>query len=475
LIENAEHAFGSQSEYLQQAELIADKLLEFPSRLDFVIVGHSLGGKLAAAVSRLTGKRAFTFNSAGLNEELLNRGVPTSHICNCVINGELLTSVQEEFQTMTQNSGLKTFIGDLHAITRGARSFAIPFLERWKALERTQEFNLILFLINQLEDQELRISVASKDSQIHIEPRVDINDDNFELVTTGEYKTGGVVQLVGCIAKLIRDVQLFILPQFSAELVDIPSTRPSFRDWFGRVSQGMDDVIDAVQTFDWQLIESCGSAAALHGMEVICSSFRFELQEQIRATKQEINQRHPERPPGSVCFIGPPNGGKTTIWKRMTKQEPEPLTTVGNRFASFQYEMQDGLQVPLHAWEFQPHELESFTHDFAQAAVIVLVLDGTVQNSHTYLNDLEFLMEDRPGRGVSRLNKNTRFVIAVNKSDLPQVLARENIECLAVKLHCLRRVFYISAYKGGEIFEAFMNTYVNLASEYVTIGSSAHK
>jgi signal recognition particle receptor subunit beta len=88
----------------------------------------------------------------------------------------------------------------------------------------------------------------------------------------------------------------------------------------------------------------------------------------------------------------------------------------------------------------------------AQAAVIVLVLDGTVQNNHTYLNELKFLIGDQPRRGVSKLNKDTRFVIAVNKSDLSQVLTPQNIEEVAAKLRCHDRVFHISAKQGGDTF-----------------------
>jgi signal recognition particle receptor subunit beta len=128
--------------------------------------------------------------------------------------------------------------------------------------------------------------------------------------------------------------------------------------------------------------------------------------------------------------------------------------------------MQDGFQISLQAWDFPSLFTEHHSQALAKAAVIVLVLDGTVQNSHTYLNELGFVIEDRPGRGVSKLNKDTRFVIAVNKSDLPQVLTRENIEDLAVKLNCLDRVHYISALEGGETFQAFVDTCVNLGIEY---------
>jgi hypothetical protein len=467
LVEIAECAFGHQTAYLEQAQRIADQLMKLPSDFDFVIVGHSLGGKLAAAVSRMTGKLAFTFNAAGFNEQLLTRRIPTSHICNYVIKGELITSLQEEIEDMRQKGCLKTFIADLLAIIQVVKSSEIHFLERWKTLECTEEYSLLLFLISHLKDQELPIPVAVKDSVSPINPNLDGAEGNFETVPTDKNEYGGVLHLVGCLAKLVQNVQLFTSLQFQPTWLNIPRGRLSFGDWFGRVSQGMGDVIDAVRNFDWRLIGRCACALKLHRMEVVCPSFRFQLKEQIRAIKEAVHQHLHDREPGLVCLIGPASGGKTTIWNKIqSKVVQTKSSTLGVWFSPLLDEMKNGCRISLQFADFQSDIRTHFTEVLGKAAVIFLVLDGTVQNSHTYLNQLEFLIEDRPGRGVSKLNKDTRFVIAVNKFDLPQVLTPQNITNLAMKLNCGDRVFRISAREGGDTFQAFISTCANLVSEY---------
>ncbi|MGD9128360.1 MAG: hypothetical protein PVH19_13365, partial [Planctomycetia bacterium] len=70
-----------------------------------VFTGHSLGGGLAAAASRVTGFRAVTFNAAGLHEKTLQGHVVyDSKIKSYVVSGEILNLAQDwELQRLLVN------------------------------------------------------------------------------------------------------------------------------------------------------------------------------------------------------------------------------------------------------------------------------------------------------------------------------------------------------------------------------------
>ena len=63
---NGAQALGLRASQYEQAIRLAQRVLELTGR-DLTVVGHSLGGGLASAVSSATGVRAVTFNAAGLS------------------------------------------------------------------------------------------------------------------------------------------------------------------------------------------------------------------------------------------------------------------------------------------------------------------------------------------------------------------------------------------------------------------------
>ncbi len=98
---NAQQGLGQDSVHYAAALEIGKKLAR--SDADVTLVGHSLGGGLAAEAAIASGRSADTFNAAGLHPvtiasaqmvaEANGRGVPS--VDNYRVPGEILTAVQE--------------------------------------------------------------------------------------------------------------------------------------------------------------------------------------------------------------------------------------------------------------------------------------------------------------------------------------------------------------------------------------------
>lgn len=93
--ENLKQGSGAQSDYYTRAQRIArrasDKVGKGVSGVSFT--GHSLGGGLASAAARATGRHATTFNAAGLHAKTVT--APMSAPIDAVrVKGEILTAIQ---------------------------------------------------------------------------------------------------------------------------------------------------------------------------------------------------------------------------------------------------------------------------------------------------------------------------------------------------------------------------------------------
>jgi hypothetical protein len=98
---NAQQGIGLDSTHYANALEIGKKLARTDA--DVTLVGHSLGGGLAAEAAIASGRPADTFNAAGLHQNTIDKaqaiaeaaGRGTSSINNYRVPGEILTSVQE--------------------------------------------------------------------------------------------------------------------------------------------------------------------------------------------------------------------------------------------------------------------------------------------------------------------------------------------------------------------------------------------
>lgn len=94
-------AQGRDKESLYYRKSVTVGRLIAANDVDVEITGHSLGGGMASAASRASGKPATTFNAAGLHENTVARYGGTVHepatenIQAYRVNGEVLTGVQE--------------------------------------------------------------------------------------------------------------------------------------------------------------------------------------------------------------------------------------------------------------------------------------------------------------------------------------------------------------------------------------------
>ncbi|NNE58293.1 MAG: DUF2974 domain-containing protein [Hellea sp.] len=90
---NAAQELKGKSDYYTRAQAISYELME--SKVDNVsFTGHSLGGGLASAAARRSGKSASTFNAAGLNPKTLEDRPGGGHIDRVYVKGDIVTSIQ---------------------------------------------------------------------------------------------------------------------------------------------------------------------------------------------------------------------------------------------------------------------------------------------------------------------------------------------------------------------------------------------
>lgn len=98
---NAQQALGQESVHYANALEIGRKLAR--SDADVVMVGHSLGGGLAADAAIAAGTPATTFNAAGLHQTTIEQATavaaandrPPALVTNYRVPGEVLTGLQE--------------------------------------------------------------------------------------------------------------------------------------------------------------------------------------------------------------------------------------------------------------------------------------------------------------------------------------------------------------------------------------------
>ncbi|MDF7647065.1 DUF4150 domain-containing protein [Pantoea sp. Acro-805] len=98
---NARQAINIPTPYYKQSVRIASQLENSTAKID--CVGHSLGGGMASACSRGSGKPGWTFNAAGLNKNTIikyggnsiNITTENENINAYRVKGEVLTALQE--------------------------------------------------------------------------------------------------------------------------------------------------------------------------------------------------------------------------------------------------------------------------------------------------------------------------------------------------------------------------------------------
>ena len=97
---NLQQGVGTKSEYYKQAVRIGNRIERSSAPVD--TVGHSLGGGLASASSRASGKPGWTYNSAGLKSTTVEKyggkiitPQQGENIIAYRVKGEILTSIQE--------------------------------------------------------------------------------------------------------------------------------------------------------------------------------------------------------------------------------------------------------------------------------------------------------------------------------------------------------------------------------------------
>lgn len=91
---NAKQGLGKETFYYTRAQNIAKRIADSPGGGNARFTGHSLGGGLASAAARATGKDATTFNAAGLHQDTVKDPNSAGQIDAVYVRGEALTTAQ---------------------------------------------------------------------------------------------------------------------------------------------------------------------------------------------------------------------------------------------------------------------------------------------------------------------------------------------------------------------------------------------
>ncbi|QNP49092.1 hypothetical protein H9K75_02775 [Diaphorobacter aerolatus] len=97
---NVQQGVGLDSDYYRSAVNVGKNVNESGADVEFS--GHSLGGGMASAASRASGRPATTFNSSGLNDGTVAKYGGTVHTPSTEniqayrIDGDVLTGAQEQ-------------------------------------------------------------------------------------------------------------------------------------------------------------------------------------------------------------------------------------------------------------------------------------------------------------------------------------------------------------------------------------------
>lgn len=112
---NLKQGVGLKSEHYEKALRIGQKIKDSGNAANVEFIGHSLGGGLGSAGSRISGANATTFNAAGLNNSTVKEVMP-SQIDAYRIKGEVLTRLQE-FDGINPLASTANNIGDMAIAT----------------------------------------------------------------------------------------------------------------------------------------------------------------------------------------------------------------------------------------------------------------------------------------------------------------------------------------------------------------------
>ena len=92
---NLRQGMGKDAYYYTQAQTIANNVAASPFADNVHYVGHSLGGGLASAASRVSGAPASTFNAASLNKDTIKQPNLSGVIDAVNVRGDPLTRLNE--------------------------------------------------------------------------------------------------------------------------------------------------------------------------------------------------------------------------------------------------------------------------------------------------------------------------------------------------------------------------------------------
>ena len=159
-----------------------------------------------------------------------------------------------------------------------------------------------------------------------------------------------------------------------------------------------------------------------------------------------------------ICIVGPPNSGRSTLLSAVSRAKPEiadyPFTTRRPVLGVVTDDRRDYVVVEIPGLVKGAHLGKglgnSFLRHVERTRLLIYLLDGS---SATVVEDFSTVHQEIGLHGA--LSRKPR-VLAVNKTDLPEVQARlsEVKQALAPTLSRLGvPVFYISAASGQAVLE----------------------
>jgi GTPase SAR1 family protein len=418
-----------------RARVLANILRQFS--FEFSITGHGINGRLAALVGRETPRcQIFTFSGIDLMNEFQ---LPEEQIRKYVFKFDFSSVLVKEIAALNAEQTARS----IGAICANVRALSDERLQRWRAIESTAAYRILLFLIAKF-DQQGGLECQRFAGCI------------LRSVAVDEEEHG----------KLIRVPPPPAVPPNS--LSSLVNAIKDFSTDIRRLAEGRPELDASVRNLlPASLIENCFSplfdrssiAAILPAVGHRVSTKTDEIAEKLPPSRGALPLDTP-----SVLVIGGHGVGKSSIARAFGVLPSLSSTATQAAFAQLDWPIFGDIGEIVHFYDTpavpsakdkggEMGPLEIIRGQFRTAALVIFVVAQNDKESLDFCRSLSPMV-------VREVGRTARFLLVVNKCDLnphPE-FTPATVERLAEVLQCQERVFRTSVpdgIPGHEYVEAF--------------------
>jgi GTPase SAR1 family protein len=405
---------------------------------EFSITGHGTNGGLAALVGRETPRcQIFTFNGIDLMNEFQ---LPEEQILNYVFEFDFSSELVKEIAALNAEQTA----GSLREICANVRALSDERFQRWRAIESTTAYRILLFLIAKF-DQEGPVQCQRFTGCIL--PSVAVNEEEHGKLIRLPPPPAVPPNSLSSLVNAIKD--------FSTDIQRLAEGRPVLED-------SVRNLLPAhlIDNYFSHSFNRSTIAAVLPAVGYLVSNMTDEIARDLPASLVT-------RPldTSSVLVIGAPGVGKSSITRAFGGLPPSQRGTATQAdFAQMDWPIFGELREIVHFYDTpavpSPKDkggeigpLEIIGGQLRTAALVIFVVAQNDKESLDFCRSLSPMV-------VREVGRTARFLLVVNKCDLnpdPE-FTPATVERLAEGLQCQERVFRISVphgIPGPEYVDAF--------------------